>query len=370
VVDAAPGTSGTSGETPTTPTQPSDARAPWPMMAQGPTHQSRNASASTAQGNHRSWELPLGEVLYGSCIIAADGTVYAATQHALHAVSPAGIEIWTVPVDLPAQEPPSPAVGPDGTVYLRNGTALDAFGPGGALQWEAQFPHGTLSSPTIAADGTIYVSEHDGALTALSPDGSVDATLGSGGVEGRYSTPAIAGDGSLTFMQVDTFGTEVWSFGPDGALRFDAKDVGPVYGYQAYPAAGADGSIYLAADGKVVALSSTGARLWDYLIASNNAGPAVAADGTLYLPSAPVTALHPDGTLAWDHAGGQGVYAGSVGVAADGSVYAVGDRLYVLEAKGALVRVVDVGSPVSSKLAIDDDGTAFFGAEDGKLYAR
>ncbi len=344
--------------------------SPWPMLGQGPAHAARSLSAVTTAGPHRSWELSLGEALRGSCVIAADGTIYAATQHALHAISPAGTEKWTAPIQLPGEEPPSPALGPDGAVYVKSGKALVAFDPGGAPLWHVDFPEGVLSSPTVTADGTIYVARGDGGLAVLSPTGSVQTTVGAE-PNVRHSTPAIAADGTMTFMRVDTYLTEVWAFGPAGAPGFDVKKVGSVYGYQAYPVSGADGTTYVATDEALAALDSMGDVVWSHPSSSNNMGPAVAADGTLY-PSwgYPLTALHPDGTVAWSYDGGPGAYGASVAIAADGTIYSGGDRLYRVSPAGALLGVVDVGSPIASRLAIDADGTALFGAEDGKLYAR
>lgn len=342
------------------------------MLGQGPTHRARSLSAVTTAGPHRSWELSLGEVLRGSCVIAGDGTIYAATAHALHAISPTGAEKWKAPIQLPMDEPPSPAIGPDGAVYVKSGEALVAFDPSGAQRWQVAFPNGVLSSPTVTADGTIYVAQGGGGLAVISPSGSVQTTLSTGvNMGGNESTPTIAPDGTLTFLRVDTFVTEVWAFGPSGAQTFDVKNVGPVYGYQAYPVSGADGITYVATDNHLVALASTGDVLWKYANVSNNAGPAVAEDGTLYPSSGyPLTALHPDGTVKWSYDGGVGAYGDSVAVAADGTIYSAGDRFYRVSPEGALVSVVDVGSPSTSPLAIDEDGTAFFGAKDGKLYAR
>lgn len=344
--------------------------SPWPMLGQGPTHQGRSLSAVTTAGPHRSWELSLGEVLRGSCVIAADGTIYAATEHALHAVSRTGEETWSVPIQLPKEEPPSPALGPDDAVYVKSGKALVAFDPSGALLWQTDFPEGVLSSPTVLLDGTIHVSKGAGGLAALSPTGTVQPTLAPD-VKGRYSTAAVAPDGTLTVLRVDTFDTHVLAFGPSGAPSFDAQKVGPVYGFQAYPVSAAGGTAYVATDNELVALSSTGDVLWRHASPSNNAGPAVAADGTLY-PSvgSPVEALHPDGTVKWSYDGGPLAHGHSVAIAADGTIYAVGDRFYRVSPEGALVGVVDVGSPITSQLAIDTDGTALFGAENGNLYAR
>ena len=338
------------------------------MLGQNASHQSRSPSAVAASGARRSWEVDLGEVVLGSCVIAADGTIYAATEHALHAVSPEGVAKWAFPLKFPDEEPPSPALGADGTIYVRNDDAFAAIRPNGTLKWEAPLPHGVLSSPTVASDGTIYVADTSGPLFALSKTGSVLETFGLD--DGRYSTPIIVDEQTITFLQVDTFVTEVFEYRRDGVLGFRVKNVGAVYGYQAYPVSGADGSTYVAADGHVVALSPSGERLWDYQNESGNVGPAIGSDGTLFLPARPLTALHPDGSVAWKYEAGGKAYARSVAVASDGIIYAAGDRLYTLYPNGELIKIEDVGSEIRSAIAFDSDGTAIFGAADGRIYAR
>ena len=143
-------------------TTPSSGPAPWPMIGQGPAHQSRSVSKMAPSASRRTWELSLGEALYSSPVIAADGTIYAATEHALHAVSASGTQKWAIPIQYPSKEAPSPAIGTDGTVYVKNGNALDAIDPAGKLKWEVQFPSGVLTSPTIAENGTIYIATTDG----------------------------------------------------------------------------------------------------------------------------------------------------------------------------------------------------------------
>ena len=65
----------------------------------------------------------------------------------------------------------TPAFGADGTLYLSAGRSLRALAPSGEVLWE--MPLGgaaTASSPVIACDGTLYVGDASGALTALATD--------------------------------------------------------------------------------------------------------------------------------------------------------------------------------------------------------
>lgn len=342
----------------------------WPMLGRGPTHQARSLASAAPAGPTRVWDLPLGEVLRGSCVIAPDGTVYAATGSALHAISPTGELRWSAAIELPETEPPSPALGHDGTVYVRSGSGLVAFDAQGAARWRLDFAQGVLSSPTVAKDGKVHVALYGGGLVELSPAGEIERTLDDD-PNGRHSTPALRPDGTLTYVEVDTFVTHVRSYDSEGQLLFDVDDVGGVYGYQGYPTVGDDGTTYVATDGALVALGPTGEVVWEVVDASDNSGPAIGADGTIY-PSEgePVMALEPSGALKWAYDGGEGARGRSVAVAADGTVCSAGDRFYRLSPTGALLGVVDLGNPVTSKLALDDDGTALFGTGDGVLHAR
>jgi hypothetical protein len=358
---------GTSGDPLPKPTAPAH---PWPMLAQGATHRGRNISGGTTRGPHRSWDLVLDAPVFGSCVIAADGTIYAATEHALDAVSPAGEVRWSTPISLPGDEAPSPAIDAAGRIYVRDGDRLAAFEPSGDRAWSLGLANGILGSPTIGLDGTIYVSQPSGPLLAITPNGVV-ANSFAPATDARYSTPVVAANGSLTFMQVDTFGSEIWSFEASGRQRFHVTSGGPIYGYQAYPVEGPGGIVYIAPDSGVMAVGSTGAIAWQRPYTSDNFGPAIGADGTVY-PSYgnPLLALAPDGTPKWNVDLGWNGFGESVAIAADGTIAWGGDKLYRLDPDGTLVATVDLGSAIVSRLAVDDDGTVIFGTGDGRLHAR
>jgi outer membrane protein assembly factor BamB len=265
-------------------------------------------------------------------------------------------------------------------VYVHNGDALDAFSVAGKLKWEISFKQGVeqgvLSSPTIAADGTIYVAIASGQLTAISPHGTIIKAFD---FKGNSSTPAITADGALRFMNVTEsyFKPHARGYAPDLSPGFDVGLFDYASSDQAYPSLGSDGSMYLRLDHAIIALDTTGKQLWKQMSGSFNSGPAVAKDGTLYslyTGNSFVTALHPDGTVKWSFSGSQseGAFVRTLGVAADGTIYVIGDHFYILDTDGKLVHTVDdIGNvTVSSELAIDDDGTAIFGTGDGTLYAR
>ena len=102
---------------------------------------------------------------------------------------------------------------------------------------------------------------------------------------------------------------------------------------------------------------------------TNNVSPALGSDGTLYASfGTKLSALHPDGTIVWSADLGDWVRA--VSLAGDGAIYAAaGEHLAVLGASGALANTINVGSAITSEIAIDRDGTAVFGVENGKLVA-
>ena len=83
-----------------------------------------------------------------------------------------------------------------------------------------------------------------------------------------------------------------------------------------------------------------------------------------------VTAFSPDGAVKWTYPTGDDVWMSSLSVASDGTLYAAGNKFYRLDAGGKLVGVTELGSPCVSAIAIDEDGAAVFGTEDGKLYVR
>lgn len=96
------------------------------------------------------------------------GVVYVVTEDSvLHAVQHTGTPTWSY--KLPAPVDSTPTVGADGTVYLglRTG-ALIAVGDDGNPKWSIKLG-GSLATPALGPDGTIYVESSDGHLYAVAP---------------------------------------------------------------------------------------------------------------------------------------------------------------------------------------------------------
>ena len=118
---------------------------------------------------------------------------------------------------------------------------------------------------------------------------------------------------------------------------------------------------------------------WSKDLAWGGAGsPAVAADGTIYVPSSNPTqlwAVAPNGDVKWQLPVG-GV-ASSVAIGSDGTLYfgANDQKLYAVSPSGTLKwtfkadKSAITGDSFVTAPAIGADGTLYVGASDTKLYA-
>jgi outer membrane protein assembly factor BamB len=185
---------------------------------------------------------------YAASIIGKDGTIYSAigcywfpgdtsaTQVAMEskllAIHPDGTLKWSVPTQLWIQS--SPSIGADGTLYV--GTThhpLDipawfyAITPEGQIKWKydtfddvkdmppAQLnPPDIYNSPAIDSNGRIYFGNEIGLLYAMSPDGKVEW------IEEVWSLhdqgPALASDGTLYVATHSPYGLIAMNTGSQG----------------------------------------------------------------------------------------------------------------------------------------------------------
>jgi outer membrane protein assembly factor BamB len=185
---------------------------------------------------------------YAAPIIGKDGTIYSAigcywvpgdtsaaqvaTESKLLAIHPDGTPKWSVPTQLWIQS--SPSIGADGTLYV--GTThhpLDkpawfyAITPEGKIKWKYDTyddvkdmppakinPPDIYNSPAIDSNGRIYFGNEIGLLYAVSPDGKVEW------IEDVWSLhdqgPALASDGTLYVATHSPFGLIALNTGSRG----------------------------------------------------------------------------------------------------------------------------------------------------------
>ena len=196
----------------------------------------------------------------------------------------------------------SPAPAPDGsTIYAVADQQIVALTPGphgGQVHWRYTFAQGEVygaSSPTVGADGTIYIDwcqepnqsglDNVCGIQAINPDGTLKwkhTGVGSdlNPVTSTATGLVVVGDGygNLDALDADT-GQLIWSFqnpGTDGDTQIDGAAT-----------VARDGTIYVESEQDVFALSNTGHVLWS---APENSGPANTGWGS-------GVALGPSGTL-------------------------------------------------------------------------
>jgi outer membrane protein assembly factor BamB len=238
----------------------------------------------------------------------------------------------------------------------------DANGPTTPTKlWEHPISGIYCGSPAVADDGTVYVAERNGTLTALAPGGTVKWTRP--GAVGIYSAPAIAADGTVVFGAIDKV---VYAVNPDGTDKWSYTTDWQI---SASPVIAPDGTIYCGSL-DLFALNPDGTLRWRYPAGDGVGTAAIGPDGTIYFPVylKGLVAVNPDGTLKWEFSvAGQTQGAPSVGD--DGTIY-FGTRdgsLYALNPDGTQRWAYD--APAGSGMAVNGDGVIYFTDGSGRLHA-
>lgn len=312
---------------------------------------------------------------------------------------------WTALLGGAVKGGSSPAVSPDGsTVYMMRSlagsdlAALYAFNAAdGQVNWTLDLSaamSGTsptaqakdvFSSPSVGADGTIYMVVRDLQSTskergvyviAVNPNGSLKwARKGGASGTNLYAiTPAIDAAGNII---VATRGKEVWKLTPSGELTAYATDD---LGVTAGMTVSKSGIVYGAANGAngFFALDvNSGTPLWKYNTdfggaadaftgALRSAQAAIDADGTAYFVTdagagGQVIAFTPTGSVKWIHNTAGAIPDGGVVIAEDGTLYTNGgmaqsEGLIALNGDGSLKWTFATKGAVQTSPVIDNRG--------------
>ncbi len=215
-------------------------------------------------------------------VISPDNTIYYSSWNILYAIDGDGNKKWhhSVTYGYPGNTiTGSPALGHNGMIYFGcQNNYIYALNRGGTREWAFRISEEMFSSPTIGADGTIYVGSAS-TLYAINPNGTKKWIFETN--ETIYMSPAIDSNGTIyigdtgnTLYAVDNNGTERWRFRTEGSIYSS-------------PAIGADGSIYFGSyDWFVYSISSEGELIWKYRMNSGSkSSPAIGSDGTIYIGS-------------------------------------------------------------------------------------
>lgn len=189
-------------------------------------------------------------------VIGRNGTVYtvAAGRRAdggyLYAVNPHnGKLIWKLQLSDKELGKCNLAVANDSTIYIVStgkGSSIYAVTSQGQLKWKRQFTN-LLTSPALAQDGTIYIGNENGTLSALNPDGSENWQYRTS--DKIVAAPIIDAEGSIYVCS----GTLIHALNPKGKLlwKYDVKQH-----ITASPIIDSEGVLYVAAGNTVTALYS------------------------------------------------------------------------------------------------------------------
>lgn len=352
--------------------------------------------------------------------IASDGTIYIGcnyttrntlgvglTENNFFAINPNNSLKWQISItegaafDKVDAIESSASISSDGSIYMGGhfGRRLYKINPAdGTFITRDLASRIRYSAAAFATDGTvIQLTRNNGlkgvrSLTAdLATENWVYPAAPATAVDFN-STPAIATDG--TIYAAGTNNT-VYALNPNGILKWTAA-YSALGGFASSAIALAnDGTVYVSAklntpvapdtlaDGILMALNPTdGSVKWSVTLVDTNVeqgGPAVAADGTVYLGNngGTMKAYNPaTGSVLWTFTASGGI---EVVPAIDnlGRLYfgTTTGNFYVLNSDGTLAYdMLDLGDRIDSSAAIDKDGSIYVGATlgtgtgSGKLY--
>lgn len=345
-----------------------------------------------------TYDLP-GTVDYSSPAVTVDGTAYIGiTESNRSAGNPNffaiknGAKVWDrlLPNGTSSDQiQSSPSIATDGSIYIAtlferyiyklNGTTGDIdnrFYTNSRMRYCA---------PTIAANGSVFIGSYnnnDRGVRNLVSDISTQNWIFGVGINFN-STASIAADGTIYIGAMDGF---LYAINPDGTQKWSSR-----FGTwtATTPAIGADGTIYFAGEGNSVDPSfsgilaafnpANGTIKWSVGLTEkvNHGGPAIAADGTIYVGGyeKKLVAYNPaDGSVKWSYPVDAAIEV-TPAIDNDGNIYFgdVGGSFHVVSPEGEKKwKVAKLGDKITSAAAIGTNGTIYVGATlagVGKLYA-
>ena len=362
---------------------PELANTAWPMLQGDIQHSGLSAYVGTATGTPTSspkWIVDLGSGSPSSPVIGLSGEIYigAASGNLYKISSATGTAelFYKAPTNGTIQ---TPAIASDGTIYISdNYHYLYALSSDGELKWKYNIHDG--SSPTIDSDGTIYVGSSYYGLYALNPNGELiweSPQLSNG----RWTkAPVLDSDGIIyTVGKIGTCscckvvyaldfqdGSIVWqtNSGPY-STTLSLSDQGIIF---------VGGSLALGSSGLYAFNSSDGSQQWYSSIGNISNSVSAIGSNRIYVGSQDyLYALNSEGESQWPYAmvNTQDEISASPIIDAIGTIY-IGSRsqkFYAINPDGTVKWQAELSSSISHGAVIDSDGVVYVVSDDGNLYA-
>jgi outer membrane protein assembly factor BamB len=342
-----------------------------------------NVALSQPHPGTELWVYDAGAIISSSPALGTDGTIYLGAGQNFYAITNSVTGASNKWVFATAAEVgAAPAIGADGTIFCVGGP-LYAINRDGMERW--QFGSGAgIGAPAVGFDGSVYFAGSNGTLFAVSPAGSQLWTQPVGNVDYLEKSPTLGADGTIYLSAIDL--GQLYAWRPDGTLKWQRA----LNGGSDSVSLASDGTIYVSAEYILCAFASDGTSLWNY--STNGFAdhcPVIGQGGTLYLAAweseAPLgyiivlRAILPTGVLNWEFkqpsSWGQPYGPPTPAVDSAGTIYYTGfGTLYAISANGQLEWTFNGGSNTDpgtysyTSPLIGPDGTIYvtFGS---KLYA-
>lgn len=264
---------------------------------------------ANANGSERA-RVTLGNALYDMRpVVGSDGTIYVANSaNQVYALTAAGALRWQQAVPG-SNRISGVAIGPGDAVFavdkaanlyaLRttNGQLLWTFTPPTKGKYVI-IPGDAVSAPILGPDGTIYYStlgpnsDPRGYVLALDSSGKLQWAFQAPQAARFFASPRLGPNGTVfvaspgTTVAANGSANVVYGLNSSGQKIYEFATPQPI---QAQPAAGSDGSLYVAAGSTLYGLNPNGSQRFAFVQsgATFNTTPVVSPDGsTVYVASA------------------------------------------------------------------------------------
>lgn len=319
-----------------TPVCAADEDSAWSGFGGGPEH--AHLSEWSTEGNRGglTWQLRFNAIIGGQPVITdRDTLIVNDISGNVTEISANGTVIRQV--NLGEGCKCTPALGANGTIVIASGDTLHMLDRNLTGIWSMNFTR-QLSSPTVALDGTIYISTETiglvstSGLYAISKEGAVKWFIPNQYVDSG-KTPAVGPDGTIYDGGMEL---PVRAVSPEGQVLWQHRGFDPAERSSADSApicVGPDGTVYVGTyDQGMYAFNSDGTVKWrfeveDAITTSASLGP----DGTVYFST-------------------QDLF--SYGISS-------GQRLFAIDEHGDCKWSFKLNSALSSSAAVSSDGRIY-----------